>query len=259
MKRLSIAIVCLVVAAHAAVAQTGPSPASPLQNDPRLPPTQPTNAAAEAAGARLSQTRGSLLQATLMQQPDPSQARLDQVSFFAVPPPKPKVIRKHDLVTIIVREESQSRHEGSTELSKEYEAQARIDEWIRLNIKNLQMTGDGIGASPPAIRLSSEREFTGEGTAERSDSITARLQAEVIDVKPNGTLVLQARKTITTDDDQIRFILSGICRVEDVTADNTVLSTQIYDLELQKTSRGGVTQSTRRGWVPKLLDFVNLF
>ena len=258
MKRPLIAILGIVLIGSVATAQTAPAPATTLP-DSRLPQIPPNNSAAEQAGQRLPQTRGSLLQATLSQTPDPAQARLDQVSFFAVRPPEPKVIRKHDLVTIIVREESESRHEGNTELSKEYAVNARVDEWIRLNLANLQVTGDGIGASPPAIRFNAEREYTGEGTAERFDSITARIQAEVVDVKPNGTLVLAARKTITTDDDQVRFVLSGICRVEDVTADNTVLSTQIFDLELSKTTRGGVTQTTRRGWVPKLLDFANIF
>ncbi len=259
MKRLTAAFIAILLTPALALSQTATSGPANTTADPRLPQVPPNNMAAELAGQRLPQTRGSLLQATLAQTPDPAQARLDQVSFFAVAPPEPKVIRKHDLVTIIIREESESRHEGTTELSKEYAVQARVDEWIRLNLANLQMTGDGIGDSPPAVRFNAEREFNGEGTAERSDYITARIQAEVIDVKPNGTLVLQARKTITTDDDQIRFILSGICRVEDVTADNTVLSTQIYDLELQKTTRGGVTQSTKRGWVPKLLDFANIF
>lgn len=258
MKHQLLAIIAILLACAVATAQTPPAPTT-TPNDPRLAQVPPNNSAAEEAGLRLPQTRGSLLQATLSQTPDPSQARLDQVSFFAVRPPEPKVIRKHDLITLIIREESESRHEGTTELSKDYAVQARVDEWIRLNLANLQMTGDGIGDSPPAIRFNAEREFSGEGTAERSDSLTARIQAEVVDVKPNGTLVLAARKTITTDDDQVRFILSGICRVEDVTADNTVLSTQIFDLELQKTSRGGVTQSTKRGWIPKLLDFANIF
>ncbi len=206
---------------------------------------------------RLANSGGSLLQATVA--PAPINGQAGAFSFYFVPPPEPKVIQKHDLVQIIIREESESKHEGTTDLKKEMALEAKVEEWVSLTLRNLELDGGPIGADAPSIKLNGKRNFKGEGTAERNDSITARIQAEVLDVKPNGTLILQARKTLKTDDDEVRLILSGTCRVEDVTADNTVLSTQLYDMELEKVTKGGVTQSTKRGWLPKLLDFVNPF
>jgi flagellar L-ring protein FlgH len=69
--------------------------------------------------------------------------------------------------------------------------------------------------------------------------------------------VLQARKTIRADEEVQSYLLSGTCRVEDVTADGTVLSTQLHDLDLQKTHKGIVKSATERGVLPKLLDFIN--
>lgn len=206
---------------------------------------------------RVRTSGGSLLQ--ISTPPAPVGAVDNPFSFYDVPPPVPKTIQKHDLVQIIIREESESKHEGTTELKKKYELQAAIDEWIRFNLENVALSGGGINGTAPSIKLNGNSNFKGEGSAERSDSITARIQAEVIDVKPNGTLVLQARKKLKTDDDELTLILSGVCRVEDVTADNTVLSTQLYDMELRKLTKGGVTQATKRGWALKLLDFLNPF
>ena len=78
-------------------------------------------------------------------------------------------------------------------------------------------------------------------------------------MKPNGTMVLQARQHIKNDEEEQMMILSGICRVEDITPDNTVLSTQIYDKDVAKTNKGALRDTTKRGWVPKLLDAVNPF
>src|SRR3954471_5376428 len=71
--------------------------------------TSPTGArqqtgpdAAQSAAALMPRTGGSLLRATLAAQPAPAQAQLggpNGVSYFAVPAPVPKVLRKHDLVT----------------------------------------------------------------------------------------------------------------------------------------------------------------
>ncbi len=256
-----LALIPLVLLAQAAPGQQAAqaqqaTPANTTTPPPRIPqPTLPMDPA--SVDQRMRSSGGSLLQATVP--PAPPAGHANPFSFYDVPPPEPKVIQKHDLVQIIVREESESKHEGTTDLSKEYEFQARVDEWIRFRLSDFALSGEGIRNTPPSVRLGGNREFKGEGSSERTDSITARIQAEVVDVKPNGTLVLQARKTLRTDDDEVKLILSGICRVEDVTADNTVLSTQLFDMELQKVTRGAVTQSTKRGWLPKLLDFVNPF
>jgi flagellar L-ring protein precursor FlgH len=261
MLRMTMVVLVLGMWTAVAAAQTtSRGPASQGEGE-RLAPPVVREAPLVAPGDRMAQTRGSLLRATQRpaHEPQATAADLERISFFAVPPPKPKIVSKHDLVTIIVREESESKHEGSTDLSKDMQFEAKVEEWIKLNMANLQLEGGPLGDTAPSVKLGGSRTFEGEGTAERSDSITARIQAEVVDVKPNGTLVLQARKTIVSDENEVRFILSGVARVEDITADNTILSTQIYDLELQKMTRGAVTASTKRGWVPKLLDFVNPF
>jgi flagellar L-ring protein precursor FlgH len=204
----------------------------------------------------------SLLKATLnakQDRADRPQARLADVSFHAVPEPQPRTLRKHDQITIIVREESAFSSKGRSELKKEAEFSAKLDEFIKLKIRNAEIEGGGLGPNVPSVRATGTRDFKGQGTVDRSDSFTTRVQAEVLDVKPNGTLVLQARSHIKTDDEERYFVLTGSCRVEDVNADNTILSTQLFDKDLRHTSKGTVRESTRRGWLSHLLDAVSPF
>jgi flagellar L-ring protein FlgH len=211
------------------------------------------------AAALLREHGNSLLKASLASRADANQAQLKDVSYTAVPVPEPKVIRKHDLVTIIVREETQYSSEGNTETTREAAIDAAITDFIKLKLANVEVEGGAIGPIPPRVAGNLNREFTGEGTVDRSDRFTARITAEVLDVKPNGTLVLQARKRIKTDEEEQSFVLTGICRAEDITADNSILSTQLYDLELMKSHKGAVRDATRKGWGSKLLDVVSPF
>jgi flagellar L-ring protein precursor FlgH len=234
------------------------SPAnSAQQQQPDTPPKPLNNNDAAVAGQVMQRNGGSLLRATLTAPVDPAQAKIDNVSFFSVPAPEPRVIKKHDQVTIIIREESEFKSEGTTETKKSADLDARIDEFIKLNLANWAIEGGGEGDNPPSIKMSGKRNFKGEGTVDRQDSLTARVTAEVIDVKPNGTLVLQGRKRITTDDEYQQFLITGIARAEDVTADNTVLSTQLADFNLRKTHKGNVRNATKKGFIPKLLDVIN--
>ncbi len=186
------------------------------------------------------------------------QNSLAQISFLAVPEPQPKVVKKHDIVTIIIREESEYSSEGTTDLKKQADLNAAITEFVRINLANKALQSN-IGSTAPTIAMNGSHNFKGEATVDRTDSYTQRIGAEVLDVKPNGTLVLQAMKTIQTDEEEQSVILSGVCRAEDITADDTVLSTQLHDLTVRKTHKGAVRDTTKRGWVPRLLDVLNPF
>ena len=141
-----------------------------------------------------------------------AQAKLADVSFHAVPEPVPRTLRKHDQITIIVREESEFSSKGRSQFKKEAEFAAKVDEFIKLQIKNAEIEGGALGPNVPSIHATGLRDFKGEGQVDRSDSFTTRVQAEVVDVKPNGTLVLQARSHIKTDDEE-RFCLGKLLRI----------------------------------------------
>ncbi len=247
-----------------AIAQNQPNqnpPASGNTSRQQSQPAPPPVSAPPDPAQAFQQNGGSLLRATLSTQNNPGNAPLSAVSFFAVPDPEPRTLKKHDLVTIIVREVSSYSSDGDVEFNKEAEVGATIEEFIDLNalFTEFQLKGGGVTPPVPSIRMTGTRELEGNGSIERDDSLILRVTAEVVDVKPNGTLVLQARQRIVTDDEQQEFILSGFCRAEDVTPDNTILSTQLFDKEITKSHKGTVREATKRGWLSKLLDVISPF
>jgi flagellar L-ring protein FlgH len=185
----------------------------------------------------------------------PPPGSLAAVSFFAVAAPQPKVYKKHDLVTIIAQEDSSFTSNGNETLTKTQDFDSQLNSFIAFRPSNLQLHSIISGGSNfPEIKNQNERDYKGTGEVDRTDTLSDRVTAEVVDVKPNGTLVLQAIKQIQTDEEMQRMVLTGICRAQDITADNTVLSTQLYDLELQQIHTGAVNDTTRRGFLPRLLD-----
>jgi flagellar L-ring protein precursor FlgH len=182
------------------------------------------------------------------------------VSFFAVAPQRPKTYRKHDLISIIARELSAFTSNGSTTETKTQDLDDKLNAFIALRPSLLQLHSviSG-GTNVPEINIANSRDYKGTGEVDRTDTFTDRFTAEVVDVRPNGTMVLQAIKQIKNDEELQRMILTGICRVEDVSPDNTVLTTQLFDLELHTIHTGAVTDSTKRGFLPRLLDTFSPF
>ena len=189
---------------------------------------------------------------------EPGQLTFGSASPMQVPKKEPKTLKKHDRVSILVREESQFNSQGSTDLKKSADVDAKVDTYIKLNAAKLSIEGK-TPAVTPEIKAEFSRDFKGEGTVNRSESFTARIGAEIVDVKPNGVLVLQARKHIKHNDEEQDFLLTGECRAEDIGADNTIPSSSLTDLNMAMTGKGAVTDTSRRGWVPRLLDFANPF
>lgn len=186
-------------------------------------------------------------------------ASLYGVSMYAVPPPRPRAFKVHDLVTIVVDEASRQQAEQTLKTDKKYDlnatAGALIDPWelleLRLRagqLRNLRM-----------IDVDSNQKFDGKGSYERNDRLSLKIQAEIIDVKPNGVLVLEARKIIDKNGETQTTILSGNCRQEDVTKNNTVFSNQLANLTLITRSEGQVNDAGKKGLIPRVLESIFAF
>ncbi len=181
-----------------------------------------------------------------------------QVSLTAVKLPEPRAFSVQDLVTIVVRESTEADSDSTLDTSKKTKTDAGITAFPNLNLEQLlafQLAGGAL-TNPPRVKTDSTQNFKGEGDYKRRDTFTTRITARIIDVKPNGTLVLEARKHIKSDKESLEMVLTGTCRKEDVTADNTLLSTQIYDLRLDKKHTGEVRGATKKGVITKALELL---
>lgn len=178
-------------------------------------------------------------------------------SLIAVETPPEREIRVHDIITVIVREDRRSVSDAKMSADKKWELESELSAWVRLADGNL--VPQVFEAGNPAAAFEYDNQYEGNGKSERSDSLTTRIAAKIIDIKPNGNLIIQARKEIKSGEETHFMVLTGECAKDNVTPQRTVLSTQIYDLRIDMPDRGAVRDATRRGWLMRLLDAVRPF
>jgi len=192
-------------------------------------------------------------------QPTLRNRHLQNVSFLSVPLPEPRAFAVNDLVTIIIRESTQSDMNASLETEKSTEFNHELSAVPNISLRDFLapgfLSGNGLQQSV-ALGLESDQSFEGDGTLTRGESITGRIQARVIDVKPNGTLAIEARKYNQIDRETVTLTLTGMCRAEDITPDNTVLSSQLYDLHLTKEHSGELRKATRKGLITQVVELL---
>lgn len=186
-------------------------------------------------------------------------AAVAEASFATVSAPPPRTFAVHDLITIIIREDTRTDFSSSLETEKESIHEAEIAEFPRLTLSDLldtQVVPNTFPDGTVQLDLSGTREFTGEGDYSNQQTMSARVQATILDIKPNGTMVLEARKSLRSDEEAFTLVAVGVCRVNDISADNTILSSQLADLFVEKQHEGYLKKAAEKGPLTKLFDWL---
>ena len=182
----------------------------------------------------------------------PRPLRRRDVSWVYIDRPKPRKVGVHDIITVVVDEKSEVTQNTRFNRTRNAIYTAELREWLRIN-----NTGDlDVAAqNSPGINgtLQSRLQSMGQGLS--TEGMKYRIAATVVDILPNGTLILEAHKSIRTNTEVWDYSLTGRIRSEDVAGNNEVRSENIADLMISKSEQGKIYDSTKRGWLQRFYDF----
>jgi flagellar L-ring protein precursor FlgH len=163
-----------------------------------------------------------------------------------------KAARIHDVISIVVTESLAASTDGQVKNSRVSNANSGLTGLIgKLKTSN---------ALQNLVGMTAASGLTAQGQSTTNSSLATTFGAEVVDVLPNGMLVVQATRQLTFSQQTQLIKLRGLVRPEDVSAHNEVQSTAMTDLELEVTGKGIVNDSTYRSnpvvrFLEKLLIF----
>jgi flagellar L-ring protein precursor FlgH len=183
---------------------------------------------------------------------------------------RPKASRLHDRVTILINEQTAARNEAVTELDRGSEMGWTLNKWFTLSVDEegnllakprLQENNDpGLsGQQAPNLDFLAERTHEGDGSTERTQTFQSQLTGEVLEVLPNGQLVVEARSTIRLNEEEQTLVFTGRVDPRDLDDTNTVDARYVIDKRIDFTGEGAITDMNRRGWGARLLDKLNPF
>jgi flagellar L-ring protein precursor FlgH len=93
----------------------------------------------------------------------------------------------------------------------------------------------------------------GTGTAGNNSKFSGRLAAAVINVMPNGYLLVAGEKSIVLNNGISTLRFSGVVNPYDITAGNVVASGDVVDAKLELVGKGDVQDATSRNWMQRIL------
>jgi flagellar L-ring protein precursor FlgH len=160
-----------------------------------------------------------------------------------------KAGRVGDILTVVLEENTVSRKSSNVDVNKNSEVSIPGGASARVLGNPVSFKGLSLDTN-----LSAEREFNGEADAAQSNNLIGDVTVSVVDVWPNGTMVIRGEKWLTLNrgDEYIR--VSGLVRPDDVRPDNTVLSTKVANARITYAGTGALADSQTMGWMSRFFN-----
>ncbi len=159
-----------------------------------------------------------------------------------------------DVLTIKINEDSTVDNKATRMLEKKTKRDAQFNGEVGI---------EHLIPNVPKVTLGAGEEYTNklDGKADYKDerSFVDYITVVIIDVMPNGSLVVAGTRQREIAGDIQTIEASGIVRTEDISFDNVVESKRVANFQLV-TKNGGVSAPfTRPNWLGRFFDKVWLF
>lgn len=163
-----------------------------------------------------------------------------------------KARRIGDIITVKLQEKMDAKKKAASTAKKtnvdEYGAPSLLGGTVGLAAGGVNLLG--------ATSFDSSNSFKGQGDASQSNSLTGDISVTVVEVIPNGNLVVRGEKwvTINQGEEVIRF--AGIVRPADIAPDNTIASGKVADARIIYSGDGLVNDATKKGWLSQFFGSI---
>jgi flagellar L-ring protein precursor FlgH len=147
-----------------------------------------------------------------------------------------------DTLTINIVEKTQASKISENKTERTQSINASIPTVVGLPFKGVQ--GLNLGASD-------SNKFDGKGQNNSANDFTGIITVTVIDVYPNGNLLVSGEKQIGLKEGEEFIRFSGVVNPVYVTGANTVQSTQVADARMEFKANGFIDSAQVMGWLSR--------
>ena len=154
---------------------------------------------------------------------------------------KSKSFQVGDVITVLLNESSQASRTQNGSITRESK-----NDMVPTGLANW---GKGVGGWMNGIKMDgSSMSNKGTGAADQQATLTGSVAVSVVEVMPNGNLVLRGEKQLALTEGSEIIQVAGIIRPDDVAPNNTVQSRRLANAQIAYRGSGDLANATKAGW-----------
>jgi flagellar L-ring protein precursor FlgH len=166
--------------------------------------------------------------------------------------------RVGDILTVVVTINDQAQIQNETKRSRDNSDSANLTNFLGLESKLNTVLPQAVSPSN-LVNMGSATSNDGKGSIGRQEQIDLRVAAEIIQVLPNGNLVLEGKQQVNVNYDQRELSIRGIIRPQDIAADNTITYDQIAEARIEYGGKGTIGDVQQPRYGDQLFDILMPF
>lgn len=147
-----------------------------------------------------------------------------------------------DIITVKITENTSASTNSNSKAERSSSIDASVDGMSRVPGKSFL----GLG-----VQASNDNNFSGKGEAANKNIFTGNLTATVIEVLPNGNLLVSGEKQLAIGHQQEFVRVSGVVNPSFVDSANTIESSKIADARIEYKSAGYISEAQVMGWLAR--------
>ena len=152
-----------------------------------------------------------------------------------------------DTITINITESTTASAKSNSKLDKSNTSKAGIS--AMAGLPGQSFLGMNLNAT-------SSNAFNGKGEAANNNVFTGSITATVIDVMPNGNLLVSGEKQLAIGHEQEFVRISGVVNPSFVDFSNSIDSSKVADARIEYKSAGQISEGQLMGWLARF--FLNV-
>jgi flagellar L-ring protein precursor FlgH len=166
--------------------------------------------------------------------------------------------RVGDIVTVVVSIDDKAQISNQTKRSRANSSSAGMPHVMGLESTITSLLPTDFDPNE-MIDIGSDLSNDGKGSIGRQEKITLRIAATIIQILPNGNMVLQGKQQVNVNFDQRELTIKGIIRPQDIAAENTIKYDQIAEARINYGGKGIIADVQQPRYGDQLFDIIMPF
>ncbi|QYZ69945.1 flagellar basal body L-ring protein FlgH [Neotabrizicola shimadae] len=152
----------------------------------------------------------------------------------------PRAARAGDILTVVIAIDDEAEISNRTDQSREGSEELDIPAFFGLPQRAAAILPDG-ATLDPAVEISSNSDYQGDGSVRRNEKLTLRIAATVVERLPNGALRIEGQQEVRVNNELRELTVTGFVRSSDISRKNEITYDKIAGARISYGGRGQIS------------------